>query len=46
MLAKNPSEKHAKVVMLSEDRSAVTDVWFHIRDNKLWMDNKEPDIYV
>lgn len=31
--------------MLSEDKTSVTDVWFHIQDNKLTIDNNEPEIY-
>jgi len=31
--------------MLSEDKTSVTDVWFHIEDNKLIINTNEPDIY-
>jgi hypothetical protein len=31
--------------MLSEDKTTVTDVWFHIQDNSLVIDNKEPNLY-
>jgi hypothetical protein len=45
ILLKHATEKHNTVTMLSEDKTSVTDVWFHIQDNSLIIDTKEPELY-